>query len=196
MCEPDSLDQLPQRLKAEADSLLHQRGILEILRQFGQPHVSGSYALDLMTWRDLDLYLDAPSMAVTRFLQLGLQLAGQLCPWKMFFTNHRDFPSTEGITGLYYGIRLGELSRGAWKIDLWALDSTTCAERLAHCDRIAQRLRPEHRTAILRIKSALWDHPEYRKTITSQHIYEAVIENGVRSTEEFWHSRAPLTRHP
>jgi hypothetical protein len=28
--------------------------------------------------------------------------------------------------------------------------------------------------------------PEYRKTITSQQIYDAVLNSGVRTTEDFW----------
>jgi hypothetical protein len=52
-----SLLQLNEEIKNEADVILHEKGLLALLRSFGRPHVSGSYALDLMTWRDLDIYL-------------------------------------------------------------------------------------------------------------------------------------------
>jgi hypothetical protein len=43
-------------IKQEADKILFDEGLLSILRSFGTPHISGSYSLDLMTWRDLDIY--------------------------------------------------------------------------------------------------------------------------------------------
>ncbi|MFW6039138.1 MAG: hypothetical protein ACOC9P_01530 [bacterium] len=184
--DEQALHDTDQRLHQEADHLLHERGVLEILRRFGKPHIAGSYALNLMTWRDLDIYLEAPAIEVVDFLELGRQVAAVLRPWKMSFTNHRDFPATEPLVGLYYGLRLGELSRGAWKIDLWALDGATCVTALEPTQSLAAALTPTRRTAILRIKSDLWNHSEYRKTITSQMIYDAVIEHGARSTTEFW----------
>ena len=44
-------------LRAEADNLLIETGLMDLLRHRGSVHVSGSYALRLMTWRDLDIYL-------------------------------------------------------------------------------------------------------------------------------------------
>lgn len=47
-------------------------------------------------------------------------------------------------------------------------------------------LTQEQRSTILKLKSELWDHPEYRKTISSQDVYEAVRIGGVRALSEFW----------
>ena len=55
-----------------------------------------------------------------------------------------------------------------------------------HNEGIRNRLTPETRTSILEIKSLLWNHPEYRKPITSQMIYDAVLDAGVRDIEAFW----------
>jgi hypothetical protein len=48
-----------RKIRQEADKLQHENKLLEILSQFGRPHISGSYELDLMTWRDLDIYLQS-----------------------------------------------------------------------------------------------------------------------------------------
>jgi hypothetical protein len=183
---PEALIQVDRVLRAEADTLLYARGLHQLVSEYGTLHVSGSYALHLMTWRDLDLYLEAPHLTVEAFFGLGARIASLLPAWKMFFTNHRQQPTPEGLRGLYWGIRLGEVTAGHWKIDLWALDTPTCQERLAHKQRIAARLTPGSRTIILGLKAQLWNHPSYRDTITSQAIYDAVLEAGVDSLDGFW----------
>ena len=44
----------------------------------------------------------------------------------------------------------------------------------------------ELRGRILEIKKAIWVHPDYRKTLLSVHIYEAVLEEGVKDVDSFW----------
>src|SRR5205807_4905302 len=130
-------------LRREADTLLYTEGLHPLASEYGKLNISGSYALHLMTWRDLDLNLEAPHLTVEQFFVLGSRIASRLAAWKMFFTNHRQPPSSEYPRGLYWGIRLGEVTAGAWKIDLWALDTPAFQEQLAHTQRIAARLTPE-----------------------------------------------------
>lgn len=62
-------------------------------------------------------------------------------------------------------------------------------------DDLARRIDSESRLAILNIKRALWQHPQYRKNITSRSVYEAVLEAGVRDLEEFvsWQEQRGIT---
>ena len=60
-----------------------------------------------------------------------------------------------------------------------------CRRGLDHCAATAARLTPEMRDAILRIKSQCWQHPEYRRTFTSQDIYRAVLDAGVADLAGF-----------
>lgn len=148
--------------------------------------MSGSYALQLMTWRDLDIYLEMTDGSVDAFLELGRMLAAAIRPRKASFTDHLHFPATENVRGLYWGIHTDFLSRGGWKIDVWGVGSDTCAERLRHNERIAAGLNADTRAAILSIKNEVCRHPRYRDAITSQHIYDAVQSSGVRTLDEFW----------
>ena len=54
----DGVLQLNEELKTEADELLYKKGVFDLLQKYGTPHVTGSYFLNLMTWRDLDIYLE------------------------------------------------------------------------------------------------------------------------------------------
>jgi hypothetical protein len=182
----ESLIEQDVALRAEADGLLTRTGLRDLLSRSGIVHVGGSYALRLMTWRDLDVYLEAPGITVSQFFALGSQIAELLDPWKMFFTNNRARLDASYPPALYWGVRLGDIRRGAWKIDLWALDPPACRSALENCERIAARLTPESRQLILALKAQLWQHPSYRDTITSQTIYDAVLDGGVTDLDAFW----------
>lgn len=51
--------------------------------------------------------------------------------------------------------------------------------------RIHARLTPETRLTILRLKSIWHVSPSYRDTVTSVDIYDAVLDHGVVTKEEF-----------
>jgi hypothetical protein len=189
MITDQALDDQDRRLRAEADALLQRHGVLDILGRVGTPHLSGSYAMRLMTWRDLDIYLEMPHCDARAFLELGRELGQALTPRKLSFTDHVHFPPTEGLTGLYWGLRTDDLSRGGWKIDLWGVDPAVCAERVAYCESLAARIDQVARYRILRIKHEVCTLPAYRDSVTSQHVYDAVLNSGVTTVDEFMDSR-------
>ncbi len=175
-----------RRLKEEADKMLHQNRLLEILGAFGKPYVSGSYALDLMTWRDLDIYLEADLISGQRFFQLGGELSTALSPLRMHFRNERT-AKTDGLPdGLYWGIYLGDERQGAWKIDVWAVCAKELDRLIKYCEAIREQLDDTSSGAILSIKSQCWQDPEYRRVYSSAHIYEAVLKGRVRNLQGFW----------
>jgi hypothetical protein len=182
----DSLISQDAVLRTEADGLLSSTGLRGLLSRSGIVHVSGSYALRLMTWQDLDIYLEAPGITVSQFFALGGRIAELLHPWKMFFTNNRARLDAKYPPALYWGIRLGDIRKGAWKIDLWALEAPACRLALESCDQIAARLTMESRQVILALKEQLWQHPDYRDTITSKTIYDAVLDGRVTDLDAFW----------
>src|SRR5437867_12506587 len=83
------LDQITKEIHAEADELLDQIGLRKILQKYGNVHVTGSYSLGLMTWRDLDIYLENGAITENDFFQLGREIANLLSPVKMSFRNER-----------------------------------------------------------------------------------------------------------
>lgn len=172
-------------IRHEADEILHQKGLLSLLKKYGTPHIAGSYVLQLMTWRDLDIYLEADEIVETSFFRLGGQIASTLCPVKMHFRNEL-IAQSEGLPrGLYWGVYLGDERKGDWKIDIWALDGDQCQMAIDYGTDLARRLTPETRLSILDIKSQCWQDPNYRRSFTSQDIYQAVLEEGVTSMNGF-----------
>ena len=43
-----------QEIRKNADRILYEYGLLDLLRPLGAPHVIGSYRMDMMAWNDLD----------------------------------------------------------------------------------------------------------------------------------------------
>lgn len=175
-------------IRREADHLLDERGLRALLLEYGTVHVFGSYALQLMAWRDLDINLETRDLSLSEFFALGRRIAQLLRPVRMSFIDNRPGRLHDVPCGLYWGIRVGSLQEpweGGWKIDIWAMEPEECAKNIQSLEDIRRRLTPEARETILRIKSQFWRHPEYRKSFSGPAIYEAVLDHGVTSTREF-----------
>jgi hypothetical protein len=180
-----TIPDINQLIKDEADVILYKQELVTILSKYGIPHVTGSYALNLMTWRDLDIYIQKENMNEAGFFQLGAEINKRFHPVKMSYRNER-VTQTKGLPfGLYWGVYLGNERKDAWKIDIWAVDEKECLQLLKFCDDIATRLTTLSKQIILTIKSNCWQDPAYRRSYTSKDIYVAVLDHGITSLEEF-----------
>ncbi|NIW98404.1 MAG: hypothetical protein GWN13_09225 [Phycisphaerae bacterium] len=168
-------------LKREADLLIEECRLPKLLAVYPGWFVGGSYGYDLMCWRDLDIYVLDPQHDLKRCFEVGYELTKRLAAKKSFFTNNVGSKPN----GLYWGIKLGDARQGAWKLDVWFLDSENYERHVAYSAELNERMTAESRETILIIKKAYWRRPEYRDTVTSDLIYRAVLENGVRNTKDF-----------
>ena len=60
-------------------------GLQTILDKHGEVHIVGSYAVGLMTWRDLDIHVVRQDRDVRAFFDLGGEIACFLKPHRMHF---------------------------------------------------------------------------------------------------------------
>jgi len=168
-------------LKAEADQLIRECRLPELLAAYPRSFVGGSYNYGLMCWRDLDLYVLDPQHDLKRCFEIGYELTKRLSAKKSRFTNNIGADPN----GFYWGIKLGDERQGAWKIDLWFLDAKGYERHSKYCRDLRARLTPETRAAILNLKEAYWRRREYRDTITSDLIYRAVLDHDIRTVQDF-----------
>ena len=176
---------LNDAIRSEADRILGS-GLLALLARYGEVHIVGSYTLGLMTWRDLDVHLVQERSDVKAFFSLGAEIAALLQSHRMHFRDE-SLVGTPGLPrGLYWGIYLGDERAGAWKIDVWQTNRQGFESVRRFSDDIASRLNDENRATILAIKTACWQHPEYRRRFTSADVYAAVLDRGVRDVGAFW----------
>jgi len=70
-------------------------------------------------------------------------------------------------------------------MDLWFVDEPDLQPDLKHVNTMPDRLTPELRHAILQIKSRWAARQEYGNAVKSYDIYTAVLEDDVRTPEQF-----------
>lgn len=170
--------------------MLARSGLGPILERAGYGAV-GSYAMHTMMWRDLDFErMEEPSW--DRHWKVGAAIAEtgwcfRLNCVDMYRSRWEDF-------GLYWGLRASdpagrevEESEEAvvWKLDLWTARPEEFAPGLDRRRAWESLLTEETRSYALAIKEAVCKEPEYRKRRLSVHVYEAVLEHGIRDLESF-----------
>jgi hypothetical protein len=185
MFSDDGLLAQAARLREEAHSLLYDKGLLEVVRSVGPACVIGSFALDLMTWRDLDISVQlSDEKDIPGFFDIGRKIIDRFQVSRMTYTNpvlHPDFPFDRGF---YWGIHILH-SGQTWKVDLWGYGEDDYHENLQKFARLSEQLSNGDRLAILRIKNEVCERPEYHHEVISLDIYEAVAKDHIKTVEEF-----------
>ncbi len=198
--DAERLSSADEALRREAGEMLAQSGIGAILQRAGYQAV-GSYHMHTMTWRDLDLErYEEPDWR--RHWEVGAQLAetGWCLRLQCIDVYRETWPKAQPDFGLYWGIRMANPDRKkpappgdptVWKLDLWTARAEEFAPARRRRDTWVSLMTEEKRSHILAIKEAVCDAPEYRKSLLSVHIYEGVLEQGIRSTDSFqaWWAR-------
>jgi hypothetical protein len=175
--------QLDENLREEASRVLDVSGLGDVIQQYGYEPV-GSQVMRTMTWRDLDFEHIDETPDWDRHWKLGAELAQSDWVWKFSCAHAYRQPKTSDA-GLYWGLRMSDPDGGpTWKIDLWTARAEEFNQDRERWDAL---LTDDSRVEILAIKEAVCDLPEYRGTMLSVHIYEAVLDHGVYGTDAFLH---------
>jgi hypothetical protein len=177
----------PDELAAAADGVRGDIGLDHVLAALGEPHLVGSVALGLMVRPDLDITvvcdaLDAPALYVAAVDVVSHPRVRQLTfrndsgPW---ISRPDKYPD-----GVYWGIDYRDGNR-TWNVDIWFVADADRQPDLRHVRELGRRLTPETCRAILDIKRAWVERPEYGHAVTSFDIYTAVLDRGIRTVEQF-----------
>jgi len=177
------LDQA-QTLLADAHALLSQRGLLDALQRVGPVFMSGSFKLNLMVRRDIDVYVQlANELDTADFFALGTYFTKHFQVLKASYSNHfiRNFHGFDH--GLYWGIQL-KFQGQPWKLDLWGYDPQHFIGQCDYLNQLQKNLEPFDRLIILRLKEALREGEHYRDNISGNDIYKAVLTGNIKTVEQ------------
>jgi hypothetical protein len=172
-------------LRAEADRILEESGMGKIIKEEGF-HAVGSYVMHTMTWRDLDFerYDENPDWG--KHWELGTKIAKLKWVWRLAAINAYIDPR-KADEGHYWGIRASRPGeKNYWKFDLWTGRREDFERGAPKRPLWESRLNDDTRYEILVIKEAVCMLPEYLDSRLSSHIYEAVLENGIKGVDAFW----------
>ena len=132
-----------------------------------------------MVWRDLDYGVDAPGLRPARAWQVLAALAARADSLHYEDETGERVAETKPYERLYFVLRLA-----GWKLDIsvWTAGAPATVEELPR--QLRERLDPETRLVVLRLKDAWHRDPRYPDTIGGYEIYDAVLDHGVRTIEE------------
>ena len=96
-------------------------------------------------------------------------------------------PRTPGDEGFYWRLDVAEPDGGEiWSIGMWTARPEVYERSAPKRPLWMSKLNDDSRYHILEIKNVVCKSPEYRKSLHSWDIYEAVLENDIRGINEFW----------
>ncbi len=170
-----------QGIKNEADELLRKYRLVEIIENFGQVKFTGSYELNLMYKKDIDISLINDNLSVQDFTQLGKALIDSLNTPSAYYRNTRISPvDKRPENSLYWGIKTGD-----WFIDVWGMSTEVYKRAEIYIDEIKSKLTNKDRLVILQLKDELTKNKSYGKDFSSRELYDAVLNHEVKNSKQF-----------
>ncbi|MBA2681472.1 MAG: hypothetical protein H0U76_24120 [Ktedonobacteraceae bacterium] len=183
--QDEQLLQCQRLLQDEAQQVLDDLTLIEVLSAAGVVKQTGSSTLGLMVWRDVDLQVSSPGLEIAQAFTLLHPLLTHPRVKQVRYLHQSDHFKLNGLDERYFFMVFYEPEdQPEWKLDIsfW-LGEGIHPEPVQEA--IVQQLTPETRLTILRIKEAWYQLPAYRSEVYSTDIYDAVLQHGVRSLSEF-----------
>ena len=176
-----------KQLRLEAERLLIHHGINETLSAYSDVFYTGSYALDLMAWPDIDIEISLLNDPYNKeaFLEIGKKIGQLQDIISMKFSDHYHFPVEPLPHGLYWNIRIANsIWDVPWKIDLWALKPEEIQKHKKDMQATNQALNHSNRKLIIEIKTSLLNNEGRTPILSGYHIYQAVLVHGLQKRNE------------
>ena len=168
------------RLRQEADFVMQEVRVYEILSLYGRIVPIGSYFLDVMMYPDIDLYLSEVSMG--QIFEIGSQLAHSEMVFQVVFEKSRtlDLPG-----GLYLKPRIdyGDWGR-PWKIDIWSLADSVIDGKMKDMQRFKEKMTDRLREQILRYKYSILTEENRTPMYSGFFICKAFIDEGMSDFQD------------
>ena len=172
--------------RENADRILKEYGLLEIIGRYGIVHIVGSYKMNLMTWNDLDINIENEKYTPNMVFSLSNDLNEILKPYRF-----------EGFCikkekCYFYGCEtciIGE----PWKIDIWFKNRLKIIETEKNNEKVIEYIiaNPSLKNVIIEIKFKLIKLRLYgiqkfsNKHYHSYKIYNAVLNEGIKNFNNF-----------
>lgn len=178
-----------KKVKEQADRLLSQSRILEMLRPYGEVKIGGSYALDCMLRPDIDIFVIAREHDYAKVMNIQRAIMETKFFREFDFVNWVDFEDSEAMDMKEYYFQPWVPFEGVlWKLDI-SMFTSEYDRSHELTDRFKALLDAESddtkHIAILEIKKAMREGKKYRSGVDGKLIYQAVLEKGVLSLATF-----------
>ena len=162
-------------LRQQADFILQEVRLYEILSPRERIVPTGSYFLDVMIYPDIDLYMS--KVSIERLLHIGGQIATSRMVWQVVFEKSKDARFPEGLY-LKARIEYGDWGR-PWKIDIWSLDDSVIDKQMVDIHRFKSKMTAPLREQILNYKFSILTDTHRTPMYSGYFIYKAFLDEGI-----------------
>ncbi|MFW9933469.1 MAG: hypothetical protein ACFFDR_12530 [Candidatus Thorarchaeota archaeon] len=172
-----------QELTQEAQEILSQLDLLNLLGKYGETRVVGSVVLELLVKLDLDLHVLLSTYPLMESVnRITTELLDHQHINEVRISDYRP-------EGVKIGIDECPSVSGNWTIDIW-LTNDVSTTAFGHAERILAELTLEKRERILSLKEHYHRQGRLRNGISTL-IYQAVLD-GITNVRDFERSPAYL----
>ena len=171
-----------QKIRKNADRILYEYGLLDMLKPLGTPHVIGSYRMNMMAWNDLDIDIENGAMDLDKLYHLTGSILKVFHP---SWYEAKEERTADGKTVWFHGFE-AVVSGELWNVDLWFFDRETIQSAEQYCDNIAQAASAAQKEQIITIKQELIKRGLYSfEKFHSMDVYHAVLNRSIQTIDEF-----------
>lgn len=170
-----------QKTKLEAEDLLKQGNVLEVLSKYGEVIETGAYRYDLMWGPDIDITIltstpeESSKSALLEFIeQRNFQ--------KYQFGDFITFPREDRPEGIIV-VLIQEYQGRKWEVEIWF--KKTLSESEKNIDTLLTSISDEQRKAILELKHQRETRGISKNQLNSAAIYRGVLSEGKVSIEDY-----------
>jgi hypothetical protein len=169
--------------------MLTECGIIDALKESGEPYIHGSYEMDLMTWPEIDIYLLIKDFQSRHLYNIIQRLHDCIPPKDVMIINQIDHERRYGPGGCIIVDYHFVYRNTEWKLDLAFADKDAYHWVHDYNASLLGRMNEQQHAIIKSIKQKAVHSPYYRRAnwffiqrgrfFYSGDIYRAVLDNGV-----------------
>lgn len=167
--------------KLTATKILEDSNLISLLSKYGKCSIAGSYAYDLMCGSDIDLIIETDNPR-----EASLQAVKELLDARQFqkyqYGDFEKFPRVNRPKS-FIVVLISDIEGVKWETEIWF--EKHLPQNIIEIDSlIKERLTPESRLAILRLKHERNDRGNDKHQLSSSHIYKAVLIDGLTDYDQ------------
>jgi hypothetical protein len=167
-------------LRKEADLVLQEVKLYDVLCPYGRIVLTGSYFLDVMAYPDIDVFV--PPLSIEQVFQIGGQLANCEKVFQVIFEKSRDLKLPGGLY-IKPRVEYGDWGR-PWKIDIWSLSHTIIDGQMKEMQHFEEKMTEHLREQIICYKVSVLTQQKRTPMHSGYFIYRAFIDEGMTDFQE------------
>lgn len=178
-----NFEQIATTIRNNGKKLLESKKIEASIQEIGELFYTGSYALDLMSWNDIDMQvvLKTGTDPLDALGKIFTQLSRDPGFIEAQVIHFRGKYKPKMPRGVYLGLKIEEPDLGGvWKLDLWSLEKEDFEKNRALIELLKSKLTPETRALILEMKHELMAGRERVSQMASHFLYQAILLEGIK----------------